>query len=95
MSSQPPIAASETETNWHRCERLAREIDKDKLIRALLIQIGKMRKKNERRNPLWGFIADAIGHGSGVSAAVCVVYGVDADSGNLVASVASETEVTP
>lgn len=69
------------ETNWDRCKRLAREIDKDTLIQQLLAQIGKMRKKTEKSIPLWSFVGEATMHGSGVSSAICEVYGVNSSSG--------------
>ncbi len=71
----PPL----TETNWERCQRLAREIDKDDLIRQLLTHIARTRRP--KRLPLWSFVGEATMHGSGVSCGICAVYGLDSDTG--------------
>lgn len=78
------VALQQPEDNWARCQRLAREIDKDELIRSLLLKIAQMRKPRDRNLPLWSYVGEATNHGSGVSGAICRVYGVDADSGNLI-----------
>lgn len=71
------------EDNWTRCQRLAREIDKDDLIRSLLVQIANMRTRAQKSFPLWSFVGEATSHGSGVSTAICYVYGVDSESGKV------------
>lgn len=79
--SPAPDGAAQGEDNWSRCLRLAREIDKGELIQCLLLKIAEMRKPRERSIPLWSFVGDATSHGSGVSCAICAVYGVDSDTG--------------
>jgi hypothetical protein len=69
------------EDNWTRCERLAREIPPAEIIRQLLLQIHRMRKRADKGLPLWSFVGEATNHGSGVSAAICSVYGINPDSG--------------
>ena len=69
------------DSNWEMCERLAREMDKDKLIRCLLKQVARMRKPRQKSTPLWSFVGDATSHGAGVSTAICNVYGVNSHSG--------------
>lgn len=75
---------SMSENNWDRCIRLAREQDKDELIKDLLMQIAKMRKRRERSTPLWSFVREATNHGAGVSCGICTVYGVDSDTGDAI-----------
>lgn len=82
---------ADQEDNWTRCQRLAREIDKDMLIRALLMQIAKMRKPRDRF-PLWSFVGDATSHGSGVSSAICSIYGIHGDSGKPVCAMCKQVK---
>ncbi len=63
------------------CLRLAREEDKGELINCLLRKIAEMRKPREKSIPLWSFVGDATSHGSGVSCAICEVYGVNSTTG--------------
>ena len=70
-----------TEDNWTMCQRLAREIEKDVLVRALLMQIAKMRRPRDKSVPLWSFVGEATSHGSGVSCGICSVYGVNSHTG--------------
>lgn len=77
-----------SENNWDMCLRMAREQDKDELIKNLLMQIAKMRKRRGRSAPLWSFVSGATSHGSGVSCGICAVYGVDSDTGMAVTQVA-------
>lgn len=74
-----PDHENPAEDNWTMCKRLASEIPKDELIKMLLKQIASMRKRNP--SPLWSYVGEATSHGSGVSAAICVVYGVNSNTG--------------
>lgn len=69
------------ESNWDRLCRESREMDKDQLIKRLLMQMAKMRNRNQRNVPLWSFVGEATNHGSGYSSAICHIYGVDSDTG--------------
>ncbi len=71
----------EGEDNWNYCLRMAESIDKDELIQRLLMKIAEMRRPRDRSLPLWSFVGDASSNGSGVSCAVCAIYGVNSDTG--------------
>lgn len=80
------------EDNWTKCKRMARELDRDELIRNLLMQIASMRRPRERNVPLWSFVGEATSHGSGVSSAVCFIYGVDSTTGKVIEPVGANND---
>src|SRR4051812_19217029 len=93
-STHPQFVATEAppvEDNWTMCQRLARETNKDYVIQSLLVQIARMRKRNEKSLPLWSFVGAATSNGSGLSCAICSVYGVNSDSGEIVREIPRRT----
>jgi hypothetical protein len=81
-SVSDPFGQKVSEDNGTRCLRLAGELDKDELIGLLLVKIAKMRKPRDRTLPLWSIVGEVTNHGSGVSSAICTLYGVNPDWGN-------------
>jgi hypothetical protein len=90
--TSPHRQAPTLEDNWTRCQRLAREIDRDVLIRALLMQIAKMRRPRDKSVPLWSFVGEATSHGSGVSSGICSVYGVNSCSGEPICAMCKQVK---
>lgn len=77
----PAASRQEGEDNWSMCQRLARQIDKCMLIQKLLLYIHKNRPRRNKGFPLWSLVGEATSHGSGVSGAICYVYGINPDTG--------------
>lgn len=64
----------ETETNAEYCQRVADNIDKDELIRALIILL-----QTKTRREAWSVVSEATSNGSGVSSAIANKFGFKND----------------
>jgi hypothetical protein len=74
MTPSPKLEHLPGEDNWDYCLRVAAAMDKDSLIRDLLVQIEKMRTPKSNPPPLWSYVAEATCHGCGYSSAIVYVY---------------------